>query len=116
MFYWFYEFRNGRTCFEDEKRTSGPSAAVTPENVAAVELMVREDCRITNDTLQKTVGIGSAAVNTILHEHLSVCKRCARWVPHDLSEEQKGGMNELVYLYGLKFNSGTSSRLEHPHW
>ena len=54
MFYWFYEFRNGRTCFEDEKRTSGPSAAVTPENVAAVELMVREDCRITNDALQKT--------------------------------------------------------------
>ena len=51
VFRCFYEFRSGRTSFEDEERSGRPHTALTPDNIAAVELMLREDCRIMYDTL-----------------------------------------------------------------
>ncbi|UYV68094.1 hypothetical protein LAZ67_5003035 [Cordylochernes scorpioides] len=42
--------------------------------------------------LEKSVGIGSAAINTIINNHLKYKKLVSRrWVPHNLTEDQKHG-------------------------
>ena len=88
VFRWFAEFKRGRS-FEDEPRSGRPSTAVTEDNVTAVRSMLQHDRRITYESIQTNLSVGSAAVNTILHDHLGVTRRCARWMPHQLSDEQR---------------------------
>ncbi|UYV78175.1 hypothetical protein LAZ67_16000370 [Cordylochernes scorpioides] len=41
--------------------------------------------------VRESVGIGSAAINTILNDHLKYRKLVSRWVTHSLTEGQKLG-------------------------
>ena len=41
--------------------------------------------------IQDIMKISSGSLTRILHDSPGVRKRCARWVPHNLSEEQKRG-------------------------
>ncbi|UYV83596.1 hypothetical protein LAZ67_23001579 [Cordylochernes scorpioides] len=56
-----------------------------------VRFLLMEDRRITYQQLDKNVGIGSAAINTIINDHLKYRKLVSRWVPHSLTEDQKLG-------------------------
>ncbi|UYV68086.1 hypothetical protein LAZ67_5003018 [Cordylochernes scorpioides] len=60
----------------DQPRSGRPPTAVTQENI---------------ELLEKSVGIGSAAINTIINNHLKYKKLVSRWVPHNLTEDQKHG-------------------------
>ena len=77
---WFLEFKKDRTSIQDEPRSGRPSTAVTPDNIATVESLIKEDSRITYEQFAKTLDIGKAAINTILHDHLGVSKLAARWI------------------------------------
>ena len=46
-FRWFQEFKRDRTSLKDDERSERPAIAVTEENIAAVEKMVREINRAT---------------------------------------------------------------------
>ena len=88
---WFREFWFGTSHFNDDNRCGRPVSAATQENAARVKELIREDARITCKDLQDILEIGMFALNKILHYQLGVHKRCARWVPHQLTEEQKVG-------------------------
>ena len=47
----------------------------------SVRDLLQQDARTTFKGMQKKLGIGSAAANTILHDHLAISRRCARSVP-----------------------------------
>lgn len=108
VYNWYNEFKRDRRSLEDETRPGRPVSAVTPENISAVEQMIREDPRITVREMQDVLSIGSSAVETILHKHLMVHKRCARWVPHELSDEQKKGRVKWCQTMLEKFDGGQS--------
>jgi histone-lysine N-methyltransferase SETMAR len=86
---WYHEFKHGQESFEDEPRSGRPPTAVTPENVQRVADMIKEHRNISYGEIEAALGIGSAAVNSILHEHLGVRKLASRWIPHLLSVQQK---------------------------
>ena len=88
---WFREFGFGRSHFNDDNRCGRPVSAATQENAARVKELMREDARITCKDLQYILRIVMSALTEILHHQLGVHKRCARWVPHQLTEEQKVG-------------------------
>ena len=50
-----------------------------------------------------------SALNEILHCQLGVHKRCARWVPHQLTEEQKVGMVQWCLTMLVKNDSGRAN-------
>ena len=75
--------------FEDEPRSGRPKDATTPENANRVRQLVKKDPQITMLEIEEQLGIGSAAVQKLVHEHLGLSKRWARWVPHNLTEDQK---------------------------
>ena len=58
--------------------------------------------------IQDIMKILSRSLTRILHDCLGVRKRCARWVPHNLSEEQKrGSVNWCTHML-RKFDGGRS--------
>ena len=64
---------------------------VTPENVSRVESLIKKNPKMTYAEMQDIMKISSGSLTRILHDCLGVTKRCVRWVPHKLSEEQKRG-------------------------
>ncbi|UYV84955.1 hypothetical protein LAZ67_X004093 [Cordylochernes scorpioides] len=71
VYKWFNEFKFGKINLEDELRSGRPPTAVTQEKNELVRFLLREDRRITYQQLEKSVGIGSAAINTIIDDHLN---------------------------------------------
>ena len=87
---WFHEFWFGRDQFNDSNRCRRPVSAATLANATCVGELIRENTQITTREIQDIPGIGMSAMNNILHDQLCVHKQCARWVPSQQTEEQKG--------------------------
>lgn len=111
VFGWFAEFKRGRDSLSDADRSGRPVSAVTVENVAAVQEMVAADSRVTYQQIEQALGITSASVHSILHEHLGLRKLAARWIPHLLTDEQKQRRVEFCQFMLAKFDQGQSKRL-----
>ncbi|XP_035232553.1 uncharacterized protein LOC118204333 [Stegodyphus dumicola] len=60
------------------------STAVTPGNIACVE-----NRRVTVHDIAAKVNISVRSFEAIIHNHLCFCKICARWVPCQLTLNQK---------------------------
>ena len=82
---WTAEFKRGRQSLDDA-RQDRPSEAVTPEICQEVEDMVRKNRRIKVREIAHDLDISLGSVETILHEHLCMTKRAARWVPRLLTD------------------------------
>ena len=89
IYKWFKEFKCGKKTLQDGDRPGRPLTAVAQENIDAVRKLIRDDPRIMCVDIKETLGIETAVIDTILHKHLGVHKRCARWMPHCLSDDQK---------------------------
>ena len=55
--------------------------------------------------------ISSGSLIRIRHGYLGVRKRCARWMPNNLSEEQKQGQSDWCTHMLRKFDGGRSPRV-----
>jgi hypothetical protein len=62
---------------------------VTPIAVANVKAFVNKNRRVTLEDIANKFSIGKASAHKILHEHLGMSKVSARWVPRQLSTDQK---------------------------
>ena len=58
--------------------------------------------------IRKRLDIGSAAADTILHEHLGVLKVASCWIPHLLTDEQKRQRVEWCQFILRKSDGGWS--------
>lgn len=106
---WYREFGFGREHLREINRPGRPTSSTTEENAARVKQLITDDARITTRDIGHILGIGMSTVNTILHKHLGVHKRCARWVPHKLTEDQKGGRVRWCLEMLDKYDSGRST-------
>ena len=82
---------SGARTLEDDDRCSRMATTVTSENVCRVESLIKKDPKMTYAEIQDIMKISLGSLICILHDCLGVRKRCARSVPHNLSEEQKRG-------------------------
>ena len=110
-FRWFKEFGFGRTSLEDEDRCGRPVIVHTEKNVESVKSLITEDPRITENEIKEVLKISSGALDRILRHDLSVKKRCARWVPHRLTEDQTRARYEWCQYMLQKFDGGKSHRV-----
>ena len=91
VFRWFRQFTSGARTLEDDDRCGRMATTVTPEIVSRVESLLKKGPKIIYAAIQNIMKISSGSLTRILHDCLGVRKRCVRWVPHNLSEEQKRG-------------------------
>ena len=90
VFGWFNQFMSGARTLEDYDRSGRMATTITPENVSRVESLIKKDPKMAYTEIHDIM-ISSGSLTRILYDSLGVRKRCARWVPHNLSEEQKWG-------------------------
>ena len=83
---WYAEFGRSRVSLCDEIREGRPATALTEENVAVVKGLIKENLRITYEEIRRHLKIG---MSQTLHDYLKVRKLCCRWIPHELTADQK---------------------------
>ena len=86
---WVSEFKRGRKDLNDEPRAGRPVSQSTAENVDKVHQLVLENRKISIECIVQETGLSTGTVHTILHEHLSMSKVCARWVPKMMTPDMK---------------------------
>ena len=102
---WDKEVHFSRKTFED---TSNPwpllplKTTTTKVNVAKVKCLIKEDQQITGNETKDSFNLSSGSLNRILRHHLGVWKRCAHWVPHQLTGEQKKGRAKSCHPHAAK--------------
>ena len=93
---------------QDDDRCGRMATTVTPENVSRVESLIMKDPKMAYTEIQVIMKISSGSLTRILHDCLGIRKRCARWVPHSPSEEQKRGTVDWCTHMLRKFDGGRS--------
>ena len=81
-------FRDGNTRIQDQPHSGRPRTASTEPNKNRVDEIIKEDRRVTLDTIATKLGIGHNAVQEMTGS-LGYRKICALWVPRLLTEDHK---------------------------
>ena len=102
---------SGAKTLEDDDRCDRMATNATTENVSRVESLVNKDPKMTYAEIQDIMKISSGSLTRILHDYRDVRKRCAGWVPHNLSQEQKRGRVDWCTHMLRQFDGGRSPRV-----
>ena len=89
-----------------------PVSVLMEKNVATVKTLIEEDACYTMQEVEELGGIHSSSVLKILRERLGLCKICACWVPHLLTDEQKQSLVRLASQVIEKYDKCDPRRLE----
>ena len=96
---------------EDNDCYSQMATSVAPENVSRLESMVKKASKVKYAEIQDIMKISLGSLTRIFRDCLGIRKRCARWVPHNLGEEQKRGRVDWCTHILRKFDGGRSPRV-----
>jgi len=86
---WAQRFREGRLSIENDPKSGRPRTSTDEQSVERVLQILEEDRRVTCEEIAHCAGISRVSAYRILAERLHKRRIAARWVLHDLSEEQK---------------------------
>ena len=110
VFRWVKAFKSGKISVEDDTRPGRLKTAVTKANIAAVNIVVEQNARLSVKDIASCTGISEGSMQTILKRHLDLRKVCARWISHLLTEEQKAQRRKYAREL-LKTYKGCNSRV-----
>ena len=82
------------------------------KNLATVKTLIEEDTCYTMQEIEELSGIQSSSVLKILREKLGLCKICAHWLPHLLTDEQKQSRVRLASQVIEKYGKCDPRRLK----
>ena len=100
---WAAKFRDGVADVKDADRTGRPTTSTNEAIVELVDGIVHEDRRVTVQEIAAEILISEGSVWDILHNHLLKRKKCARWVPHLLTDEQKTSRISLANAHLCRY-------------
>ena len=80
---------NSVSSVTDSPRPGQAHRVVTPEGIAAVEAIVKENRHVTVHEIATHLDMSHGSAHHIFHDVLQFHKVSARWVPHQLTAELK---------------------------
>jgi len=89
VYEWSRKFLNGVNSVTGSPRPSQAHRVVTPEAIAAVEAIVKENCHATVHEIAAHLDMSHGSAHHIVHDVLQFHKVSARWVPRQLTAELK---------------------------
>jgi len=89
VFQWHAWFKTGRKSVDDDEHTGRPTSCTTPETVAQIQELLRQDRRRTIHIIAEEVGVGYGTCQRVLMEELGVHRVTAKFVPRNLTTDQK---------------------------
>ena len=103
---WSKLTRDGRMDIEDKPRSGRPVTQTTTENIHLVRTLIDSDPHSTYDDIEAETLLSRGTIEIIIHEHLKMRKVSSRWVPHNLTIEQKHERVRICQENLEKFQSG----------
>ena len=86
---WFAKFKRGEMTTEDDARSGRPKEAVTDENIKKVHKIIFDNRKVKLIEIAETLKISKERVGHIVDEYLNMRKLCSKWVPRELTTDQK---------------------------
>lgn len=87
--YWFRQFRTGRVSTVDAERSGRPKEAVTDKNIKKTHKIILNNRKVKLSEIAETLKISKERAGHIVHEYLGMRKLCAKWMPRELTIDQK---------------------------
>ena len=84
---WSMKYLNGVSSVTDSPRPGQAHRVVTPEAIAAVEAIVKENRRVTAHEIAARLDMSHGSTHHIVHDVLQCNEMSARWVPRHLTTE-----------------------------
>ncbi len=103
---WSKQIHDGRMDIEDNPRSGRPVTAITTENIERVRTIIEEDPHSTYDDIEAQTLLSRGTIESIIHDHLRKKKVVSRWIPHNLTPEQKHERVRICRENLEKFRSG----------
>ena len=104
---WSKLVRDGRMQVEDNPRSGRPVSVLTKENIDLVREIIDQDPHATYDDIVEETSLSRGTIGTIIYDHLKLNKVSSRWVPHELTPEQKENRVKLCKENLAKFHSNS---------
>ncbi|CAF1239210.1 unnamed protein product, partial [Didymodactylos carnosus] len=108
---WYHEFQRNNLSVEDAARSGYPRTAVNDETIDAVRAIIEDDPHSTYEQIQDSLGITSSSINSIIHDYSNLHEVCARWVPHQLTDDEKQFCIQFCRDSMERFEGGQSRRV-----
>jgi len=89
VFHWHIRFKTGRTSVGDDEHTGRPTSCTTPETVARIQQLIRQDRRWTIRDIAEEEGVGYGTCQRLLTEELGMHRVAAKFVSRILTADQK---------------------------
>ena len=106
MFRLFKDLEDGtRTSFQDAPREGRPVEACYQANIDQVKSLVDDDCHISTRQIEESVDVSHGSVLNIHHDHLKLKNLCSRWVPHELTQQNKDQRVQCATAWIENFHS-----------
>ncbi|GFU86042.1 putative DD34D transposase [Trichonephila clavipes] len=86
---WFAKFKRGKMSTEVDARSGYPKEAVTDENIKEVHKIIFDNRKVKLIEIAETLKISKERVGHIGNEYLDMRKLCSKWVPRELTIDQK---------------------------
>ena len=86
---WYNKTKDGIMEIEDHPRPGRPVTGPTEENIQEVRSLIEQDPHSTYDDIEAETSLSRGTIETIIHKYLNMRKITSRWVPHELTPQQK---------------------------
>jgi len=108
VFQWHALFKTSRTSVDNNEHTRRPTSCTSPETVARIQELIRQDQRRTICDIVEEVEVGYGTCQRVLPEELGMHCVPAKFVPRILTADQKQqGVNFCTELCQLASNDET---------
>ena len=89
VFQWHTWFKTSRTSVDNDKHTRRATSCTTPETVAWIQQLIRQDQRQTIRDIAEKVGVSYGTCQRVLTEELGMHRVAAKFMPRILTADQK---------------------------
>ena len=104
---WAKRFREGREDVNDDPRSARLVSELTDENIELVREVISNDPHSIYDDIIAETFLCHGTIERVIHDCLKMKKITSRWVPYQLTDEQKQERVKLSRENLAKFSDGS---------